>query len=138
MRVSQKLDYVLRALTYLAQYGTGAPIPVGEIAGKLNLPRRFLEQQMNVLAKSGLVVCKRGTGGGCLLSREGTEITVEEVVLAVDGTVLDVPHVVGSVVSEMWDDARKALSKELNSVSLADLAARQDRVDATKAPMFYI
>ena len=138
MRVSQRLDYVLRALTFLAQRGTGGPVPVGEISEALSLPRRFLEQQMNLLSKQGIVRCKRGTGGGCQLARAATDITVKQIVMAVDGVVLDVPRVKGSAASEMWGDVHDVFTRELDRVTLADLAARQDRLDSTAGPMYYI
>ena len=138
MRVSQRLDYVLRALTFLAQAETGDPVPAGEIAGALDLPRRFLEQQMHALTKRGLIECRRGAGGGCMLARPAADITVRDVVVAVEGAVIDVPHVRDSAVSEVWGEVQDALGRDLGRVTLADLAARQDRIDSAKVPMYYI
>ncbi len=138
MRVSQRLDYVVRALTYLAQRETGGPVPAGDIAAALNLPRRFLEQQMNLLSKQGIVHCRRGAGGGCELAKDASEITLGDVVVTLDGTVLDIPHVKGSASSEVWSEIASSFGRELDRVTLADLAARQDRLDSTAVPMYYI
>lgn len=138
MRVPQRTDQVLRALTHLAQRRWGEPTPAGEIAEALHLPRRVLEQQMSVLAREGIVTCRRGAGGGCALSRPAEEITVRDVLVALEGDVLDVPRVTGSAVSEVWQETRELLGRHLDSVTLADLAARQDRQDSLMGPMYYI
>ncbi|MBE0477047.1 MAG: Rrf2 family transcriptional regulator [Coriobacteriia bacterium] len=138
MRVSQRLDYVLRALSAMARLPEGTPVVAGELAAELRLPKRFLEQQLTLLGKRGIVSCQRGAGGGCALTRRAEEITVAEVVRAVQGEVLDVPHTSGSSVAEMWQEAAHALEAFLAGVTIADLARRQAELDAEAAPMYYI
>lgn len=138
MRVSQRLDYAIRALTALAQQPAGVYIAAGEIADGLGLPRRFVEQQFTGLARAGIVDCRRGAGGGCALLRPANEVTVAEVVRAVQRIVLDVPHVTGSAVSEMWVAASASLELALDDTTLAALAERQRELDAQVAPMYYI
>jgi Rrf2 family protein len=138
VRVSQRLDYAVRALTALAQEPAGQAVVAGELAARLNLPRRFLEQQITALAKRGLVSCTRGAAGGCTLSRPAEAVTVADVVLAVQGDVLDVPRTRDSAVAEMWSDADSALTRALRAVTLKDLATRQSELDAAAAPMYYI
>ena len=138
MRVPQRLDYVLRALAALVASAPDGPVVIGDLANDLRLPKRFLEQQMTLLAKRGIVTCVRGAGGGCSLARPAERITVAEVVEAVQGDVLDIPHVEGSAASEMWTQAAMALRDSLASVNLADLGARQAALDAEAAPMYYI
>jgi Rrf2 family protein len=138
VRVSQRLDYTLRGLTLLAQLPPGTYVAAGEIADTLGLPRRFVEQQFSALARAGLVDCRRGAGGGCALTRLPADVTVGQVVRAVQGTVIDVPRVTGSAVSEMWSGAAAALESALDGVTLADLATGQKELDAQAAPMYYI
>ena len=138
MRVPQRLDYVLRALAALVAREPDGPVVIGDLAADLHLPKRFLEQQMTLLAKRDIVICVRGAGGGCSLARAADKVTVADVVEAVQGEVLDVPKVEGSSVSEMWADAAEALRVSLDSVTLADLGARQATLDAQAAPMYYI
>jgi Rrf2 family protein len=138
MRVSQRLDYTVRGLTALAERPFGTYVAAGEIADELALPRRFVEQQFTALARAGLVDCRRGAGGGCSLARPADEISVAEIVRAVQGTILDVPHVTGSAVSEMWAASTGALETALDDVSLAELAQRQKELDAESSPMYYI
>ncbi len=138
MRVSQRLDYALRALTALAQQPPGRPVVAGDLARTLGLPKRFLEQQITLLGKQALVACQRGAAGGCVLARPAAEISVAEGVDALQGTVLDVPHTTGSAVAEMWEDAARVLRAELSKVRLSDLAERQAELDAERSPMYYI
>jgi Rrf2 family protein len=129
---------VLRALTYLAQHEWGAPIPAGDIAETLNLPRRFLETQLATLAREGILESRRGTGGGCMLARDASDITALDVIEVLEGDVMDVPQISSSAASDLWGDVRETLRRELRGVTLADLAARQDRLDALRGPMYYI
>jgi len=138
MRVSQRLDYTVRGLTALARHAPGTHVAAGDIADALGLPRRFVEQQFTALARAGIVECRRGAGGGCALLRRAEEITIAEIVRAVQQVVLDVPRVTGSAVSEMWASASAALELALEDRTLADLAARQREFDARAAAMYYI
>jgi len=138
VRVSQRLDYVLRGMTVLAESPPGTHVAAGEIADGLGMPRRFVEQQFSALARGGLVDCRRGAGGGCALARPADEITAGDIVRAVQGVVLDVPRVSGSAVSEMWSQAASALAQALDRTDLASLAKRQKELDAEAAPMYYI
>lgn len=138
MRVSQRLDYTMRGLTALAAQPTGSYIAAGEIADALGLPRRFVEQQFTGLARAGIVECRRGAGGGCALARPAEEITVADVVRGVQTHILDVPHITGSAVSEMWMEASASLELSLDGTTLADLAGRQRELDAQAAAMYYI
>lgn len=138
MRVSQRLDYTLRALVDMAGEDGEAPVSAGEIAARLGLPKRFLEQQLTAMGRQGLVVCRRGSGGGCVLSRPASEITVAEVVRAVQGEVLDVPRTRGSAVAAMWSEAAETLATTLGGVTLAELAERQVALDSEAAGMYYL
>lgn len=138
MRVSQRLDYALRAVTAIASLPPGRSIAAGEVADRLGLPRRFVEQQVTALVKSGLVLSQRGARGGCSLARPAAQITVAEVVEALQGSVLDVPAVTDSAVSEMWSRAAESLRVALASTSIAELAERQREIDAARVPMYHI
>lgn len=138
MRVAQRLDYALRAAILLAEQPEGSWVVAGELAEHLQLPRRFVEQQVSALARGGVVACRRGAIGGCALSRPADEITVRDVVLALHGEVLDVPHQTASASAEVWKQASEALEGFLGSVTLAELAARQCELDASCGPMYYI
>jgi Rrf2 family protein len=113
-------------------------IAAGDLADHLGLPRRFVEQQITALARAGIVRCRRGAAGGCALARSAREVTVFDVVQAVQGEVLDVPHVTGSAASALWSDAADQLSTYLGTVNLAALAQRQRDLDGAAATMYWI
>jgi Rrf2 family protein len=138
MRVSQRLDYALRALVLLAQQPDGTWAASGDLADRLGLPRRFVEQQITALSRAGVVACRRGAAGGCSLSRPAEEISVSDIVLALHGEVLDIPHQPDSATAELWQRASMHMTEYLSSTTLADLAERQGEIDAETAPIYYI
>ena len=138
MRVSQRVDYALRGLVALSQRPFGTSMAAGDIADRLALPRRFLEQQFTSLAQAGILECRRGAGGGCSLARPAAMITAADVVRALEGVALDVPRTSGTVVSDMWSDVGAALDEALDRVTLAALAAQQNHLDAQGASVYYI
>jgi Rrf2 family protein len=138
MRISQRLDYALRALVLLATAAPGRHVAAGDLADRLGMPRRFVEQQVTALARAGVVECRRGASGGCSLARPAADITVREVVEALQGDVLDIPQQNDSASAEMWAGAQQAIAEFLGSATLEQLAVRQREIDATKTPMYYI
>jgi Rrf2 family protein len=138
VRVPQRLDYALRALVLLALQPEGEYVAAGDLADRLGLPRRFVEQQITTLARAGIVRCRRGAAGGCALARPAREITVFHVVEAVQGEILDVPHVTGSAASDLWGEAAGVLSHFLGTVGLSELAERQRELDGSVATMYWI
>ena len=138
MRVPQRLDYALRALVALATLPPGSIRSGGAIATRLGLPSRFVEQQLTALVSYGIVRSTRGPGGGFSLARLAEDISMRDVVLALQGDVLDVPKMTGSAVSEAWQEATEALAETLAEVSLTNLAARQRELDSATATMYYI
>ena len=138
MRVPQRLDYALRALVLLALQPEGEYIAAGDLANHLGLPRRFVEQQVTSLSRSGIVRCRRGASGGCALARGAAEVTVLDVIEAVQGDVLDVPRVTGSAASTVWAEAADNLSGFFATVNLSDLAQKQRDLDGVAATMYWI
>ena len=138
MRVSQRLDYALRAAVLLAGPPQGTFVAGAEIAAKLGLPQRVVEQQLSLLAREGLLVSRRGMGGGHRLARPASQISIADIVRAIEGTVLDVPKVSGSAVSEFWRDTEGAVGAYLSGHTLAMLARRQAELDSTATLLYYI
>ncbi len=138
MRIPQRLDYALRALVLLALQPEGEYVAAGDLAERLGMPRRFVEQQVTSLARAGIVACRRGASGGCALARTASEVTVLDVVVAVQGDVLDVPRVTGSAASQLWAEAAAELGGFFSAVSLAELARRQRDIDGAAATMYWI
>jgi Rrf2 family protein len=138
MRVSQRLDYAVRALVLLAEQPADRYVAAGDLATNLRLPRRFVEQQITLLSRAGIVQCRRGASGGCALARDADTVTVRDVVVALHGEILDVPQQKDSASAELWAKAEEVLGEYLGTVTLADLGERQRQIDAASAPMYYI
>lgn len=138
MRVPQRVDYALRVLTLLAAEPADTYVAAGELAARLVLPKRFVEQQVTALVRAGVVRSRRGASGGCALALEPSEISVRDVVLAIQGDVLDVPRQRGQATAEVWQRAALVLDNFLGEVTLDDIASRQREIDAQSAPMYYI
>src|SRR5467141_1133097 len=89
MRVSTRGDYASRALLSLALHDEGTqPTSVRDLAQRTGLPQPYLEQILLALKGAGLVRSKRGVGGGYVLARDPEEITLSEIVSAVDGPIV--------------------------------------------------
>src|SRR5947199_332270 len=89
MRVSAKADYALRAVIELAGAGDG-PVKGERIAQAQEIPLKFLENILGDLRHAGLVRSQRGAEGGYWLARDPDEITVADIVRAVDGPIANV------------------------------------------------
>src|SRR6478609_11824551 len=85
VKISTRGDYAARALLSLALHGSERPTSVKEIAERTGLPQPYLEQILLAVKGAGLVRSKRGVGGGYVLARPPEEITLAEIVAAVEG-----------------------------------------------------
>jgi Rrf2 family protein len=130
VRVSAKVDYALRATIELAAAGDG-PVKGERIAQAQEIPLKFLENILGDLRHAGIVRSQRGAEGGYWLARAPEEITVADVVRAVEGPIANVrglgPESVeyaGSAerLRDVWIAVRANLRAVLEHVTLADVA----------------
>ena len=130
MHISAKADYAVRAALHLASVSEG-PTTTDAIAQAQGIPGKFLEAIMTSLRTAGVVRSQRGPHGGYWLSRPAQEITVADVIRAVDGPLASVrgerPELVeydGSArpLKDVWLAVRSALREVIEHVTLADLA----------------
>ena len=136
MKVSTRGDYASRALLSLALHGAdGIPTSVKDVAERTGLPQPYLEQILLALKGAGLVRSKRGVGGGYVLARLPEEITLAQIVAAVDGPIVagdfGAPHENGScdhegqcILLAVWADLGQQIREQLQSLTLADMAQR--------------
>ncbi len=150
MRVSTRGDYASRALLSLALHGgESGPTSVRDIAERTGLPQPYLEQILLALKGAGLVRSKRGVGGGYVLARPPEQITLGEIVSAVDGPIalgdFGEPHQDGAcdhegqcVLLAVWAGIGGHIRRHLDSFTLADIAGmargEQEWPDAEGAP----
>lgn len=129
VKVSTRADYAARALLSLALHQNDRPTSVKEIAERTGLPQPYLEQILLAVKGAGIVRSKRGVGGGYLLARPPTEITLAEITAAVDGPAPTLAeahdHCEGHcVLQEVWVEFAEESRKVLDRVTLGDLVAR--------------
>lgn len=138
MRLTARSEYGLLALIDLGcRYGDG-PVSAREVAERQGIPLKFLEQLLAALRKAGLVSALRGARGGFVLAREPREISVLEVVEALEGplapTTCDGGQLCGRsgvcAAAGVWTKATDALRDVFMSTTVADLSKRQVEFDS--------
>ena len=129
MRISAKVDYAIRAMTELA--ADGATVKGDHLAEAQRIPLNFLENILAELRRAGIVGSQRGADGGYRLQRPADQISVADVIRAVEGPLASVRGMrPGTIVyqgsaeplAEVWIAVRAALRSVLEGVTLADLA----------------
>ena len=87
MQITRQADYAVRAVLYLSRLGTGGRAPTSEIARDQHIPSSFLAKIVSQLSVAGVVQTSRGARGGVSISRPPSNITLLEVVEAIDGPI---------------------------------------------------
>ncbi len=130
MRVSAKVDYALRAAAELARADAG-PVKGERIAQAQSIPLKFLENILLELRHDGIVQSQRGAEGGYWLARPADQITLAEVIRAVEGPIANVRGVrpeqaefegAAESLKEVWIAVRASMRSVLEEVTLDDLA----------------
>jgi Rrf2 family protein len=132
VRISAKADYAVRAAIELAGADRLSPLKGDRIAAAQDIPMKFLENILSELRRSGLVGSRRGAEGGYWLARPPKDITIADIIRAVEGPLANVQGVrpedlefEGSAepLQRMWVCVRASLRGVLEHVTLADLVA---------------
>jgi Rrf2 family transcriptional regulator, cysteine metabolism repressor len=145
MMFSTKAEYGVRVMVALARRDGEAPISLAEIADDDGLPLAYLEHLMARLRKAGLVDSRRGARGGYLLARPADEITMAEVVSALEGSIAPIECITegtdGSLVCAreaadddrvcatklLWTRVRGSIVRTLEDTTLSDLVQDKPR-----------
>jgi Rrf2 family transcriptional regulator, cysteine metabolism repressor len=130
--VTSKSRYAVVAMAELARSGDGNPVPIAQIAERREMPVQFLEQLFSTLRRGGLLNSQRGVKGGYTLARPPEDITVLEVVQALDGKVGEEGREAGGI----WAEGVEALRGVFSSTTIADIARRE--ADEAGSQMYYI
>ncbi len=134
MRVSTKSDYALRALIEMAAQADSGPVSAEELGRRQEIPHGFLQAILADLRRASIVLSQRGQSGGWRLARDPAEVSVADVIRAVDGPLVSVyglrPESVSyndsaQVLQLVWIAARSSLREVFEEVSIADLASGQ-------------
>ena len=135
MRLTSKGRYAVTAMLDVALNSETGPVPLADISERQGISLSYLEQLFSRLRKNGLVSSVRGPGGGYCLARPASQITVADIVRAVDET-LDATQCGGRenckdeercMTHELWTTLNFKMYEYLSSVRLSDLVEKQLR-----------
>lgn len=140
MKISTKGRYGLRALIDLAQYSEIEPVSISSIASRQGISERYLEQLMTMLKKAGLIKSIRGAGGGYVLAKELSEISVGDVLRALEGNLEPVECAAfsqedtcaaagGCVTKYVWQRINESINKTVDEISLEQLVKESKSVN---------
>jgi Rrf2 family protein len=144
MMFSTKAEYGVRVMIELARRGGDEPVPLAEIAEHDELPLAYLEHLVARLRRAELVTSRRGSRGGYLLARPASEITMAEIVEALEGEIAPIECISsapdGSLVCSreadgdhacpsklLWTRVRFAIVRTLQETTLSDLIPAKKR-----------
>jgi Rrf2 family protein len=131
MRVSAKSDYALRALIEMASRVDGRPVSAEELGRLQEIPHGFLQAILADLRRAGIVMSQRGQSGGWRMGRPAVDVSVADVIRAVDGPLVSVyglrPEAVSynetaDVLQHVWIAARHSLRDVFEHVSIQQLS----------------
>lgn len=133
MKLTRGGEYAIRGVLYLAQQNDGKVSMLSAIAKAQDVPPRFLAKIFQALAKAGVVKSHRGAKGGFSLARPASEVTVRDVIEAVEGPVYLNVCLVGPgectrdticPVHSVWEEAQEKMMSVLAKASFAELAKK--------------
>ncbi|MFZ5830611.1 MAG: RrF2 family transcriptional regulator [Planctomycetota bacterium] len=133
MKLSRTVAYALQATLQLAQAPPGTPVPCSRLAAEGKMPERFLLQVLRNLVAHGILESTRGVDGGYRLERDPGQISLLEVIEAIDGPLSamlpaneGLPAESRSKLERALDEVTTTARRELDSVKLADLMQQVD------------
>ncbi len=130
MKLSTKGKYGLKAIFELSLHINKGPMPLNMIASRQNIPEQYLEQIFSKLKKSQLITSVRGAQGGYLINDEPKNITVGDVLTALEGPVALSKCIIDESYCEnvddcstrlVWETLKKGIEDVLNSITLQDM-----------------
>lgn len=132
LRPSKKMLFAIEAVLDIAYHAGGEPVQSREITRRQGIPRRYLEQTLQQLVRSGILVGVRGPRGGYRLARERRRISVGEIVAVIrametpEDPYQDLPasQLGKSVIRPMWGDMQEEIQSRLESITIDDLCMR--------------
>ncbi len=133
MQITRQADYAVRAVLHLARMGSNDRAATSTVAREQNIPPSFLAKIISQLSIAGLLHTSRGARGGVTLARDPSDISLLEVVEAIDGPI-QLNECVGNEgsctfdescpIKPVWCDAQEELVNRLRSTNFADMLTK--------------
>jgi Rrf2 family protein len=130
--IARHTDYAVRVVFHLAALGGGAKVQVKDIAGRRLMPAPFVRRVVARLAAAGILRTVRGSGGGVRLARPASEISLLDVVRAMEGGIVlnrcvsdpgECPFSGNCAIHVAWADATRSVEERLGALAFSELAA---------------
>ncbi|HSB72569.1 MAG TPA: Rrf2 family transcriptional regulator [Candidatus Methylomirabilis sp.] len=143
MKLTRGGEYGIRGVLYLAKQNDGKVSMLSAIAEEQDVPPRFLAKIFQSLAKAGVVKSHRGAKGGFSLARPASDITIKEVVEAVEGPITLNVCLIGQgecdrdavcPMHPVWQEAQDKMMEVLGKANFADLAKKNGEPEITPIP----
>lgn len=139
MKISTKGRYGLRALIDIAQYSEIGPVPISSISARQDISERYLEQLMALLKRAGLIKSIRGAGGGYVLAKDVSEISVGDVLRALEGNLEPVECAAfheeesceaagGCVTKYVWKKINESINRTVDEIDLKQLVEESKQI----------
>jgi Rrf2 family cysteine metabolism transcriptional repressor len=149
MKVSLRATYGIMAAIDLAMHLGTAPVQAKSIARRQAIPARFLEQVLHSMKKAGLVSSLRGAQGGYILSRKPSEVSIVEILEALDGPLSPLNggagHAQGRrlgkpelLLGKVWEQVHQAERHVLEAISVEELVGQQRVIEQERSLMYHI
>lgn len=128
MQITKQADYALRAVLYLARIEDGSKASTRDIAEKQQIPPSFLAKIVSQLSIAGLIQTSRGARGGVILARPAEQVSMLDVIEAIDGPLLlnectgnprICPFEGECPLHEVWCETRKIIHDKLSTATFA-------------------
>jgi|SRR5665213_3119830 len=141
MQITRAGEYAVLGLMNLARHAQGRMAMIDEISRTEKVPKSFLAKIFQNLAKAGIVRSIRGAGGGFALAKTPEQITVLEIIEAIEGKIVfqrcrrempDCEHVGGCALCGLFEQAQDGIKDVLARTTLGELIRRQENVDFTR------
>jgi Rrf2 family protein len=131
----------------LAMQTGAAPIQAKAIARRQGIPARFLEQVLHAMKKAGLVSSQRGAQGGYVLTKKPSDVSVAEILEALEGPFLRMSEMNGrlhpttksqALLAKVWDRVYEAERQVLEGITVEELAGQQRQIEQQRSLMYHI
>lgn len=149
MKLSTKGRYGLQAMVDLGVYSKEKHVSLKSIAERLSMSENYLEQLMALLKKNKLIISTRGAQGGYALAKPPEEITIGEILRALEGSLAptdcscknNVVHCAMDgkcVTKSVWEKIRDSIDKVVDNITLDQLMVDYEKINENAAQTYYI
>jgi Rrf2 family iron-sulfur cluster assembly transcriptional regulator len=138
IQLTKRGDYGILAVYQIAQYPKGKFVSIDEISTKSEVPKSYLSKILQDLCRGGILLSRRGTGGGFMLARPAREISLRDLIEIIEGklcivTCMSAPEQCirsdGCVISPFWSEVQGFIDELMESITIEDLIDHEKRQD---------